>query len=344
MGFLKRLIVAAEHVNVPDFVTEAGIRYMVGRSSKHLNGPAALSDSAFLDLVSKRPIAVHADKANDQHYEIAAEFFGLILGPNRKYSCCLFDDGATTLAEAEADALAATVHAADLQGGQDILEMGCGWGSLSLYMAERFAAAKITAVSNSHSQRAHIEEQATARGLANLRVVTSDMNEFDPHRQYDRIVSVEMFEHMSNWRQLLEKARGWIKADGRMFIHVFTHERSAYLFDESDRSDWIAQNFFTGGIMPSHSLIRQFPDLFQVEQEWRWNGMNYAHTARHWLANFDRNSEPILEILREFYGAEASLWHRRWRLFFLATSGLFGHNGGKEWAVSHYRLVPDSAN
>lgn len=344
MELVKRLIVAAERLNVPDVVSEAGIRYIVSRSSRHLNGPAALADDAFLDLVAGRPIAVHAAAANEQHYEIPAEFFALTLGPRRKYSCCLFDEGARTLAQAETDALAATVRHADVHDGQDILELGCGWGSLSMYMAERFPAASITAVSNSCSQRAYIEQQAAARGLSNLRVLTADMNEFEAGQQFDRIVSVEMFEHMSNWRRLLQRLRTWIKADGRLFVHVFAHERAAYMFDEADSSDWIAQHFFTGGIMPSHSLMRQFPDLFQVEQDWRWNGSNYAQTARHWLANFDRNKDQILEILGDVYGPEASLWQRRWRLFFLATSGLFGHRHGREWAVSHYRLAPVMAS
>lgn len=340
MDLFKHLIVSAERIALPDFLSKAGIRYLVGRSSKRLNSPAALSDHCFLKIVEARPIAVQTDKANDQHYEIPAEFFALILGSHRKYSCCLFDRGATTLAEAEDHALADTISHAGLSDGQDILEMGCGWGSLSLYMAEQFPHSFITAVSNSHSQRGYILEQATHRGLKNLHVKTSDMNEFHTDHKFDRIVSVEMFEHMSNWRQLLQKSRHWLKSDGRMFVHVFTHNRSAYLFDENDPHDWIAQNFFTGGIMPSHSLIRQFPEVFDVEQEWRWSGLNYMKTAQHWLENFDRNRPAIRRVLKDVYGEKASLWERRWRLFFLATSGLFGHDAGREWGVSHYLLRP----
>ena len=344
MDITARMIVAAESVNLPDFVSKAAIRYLVGRSQSKLNGADAQGDASFLAIVEARPIAIHANKANEQHYEIPAEFFNLILGPNRKYSCCLFEGGTNDLADAEVQSLSETMRHADLHDGQSILEMGCGWGSLSLFVAESLPNAQITAVSNSHSQRQYIEGVAASRGLQNLQVVTCDMNEFDTSKKFDRIVSVEMFEHMSNWRKLLTKARTWVKHDGRMFVHVFTHKHSAYLFDESDKTDWIAQHFFTGGIMPSHTLVREFPDLFRVEDEWRWNGKHYEQTARHWLANYDANQKAIAAILTEVYGPDAQVWQRRWRLFFLATMGLFGHDGGHEWGVSHYRLAPAAAN
>ncbi|MGI9411254.1 MAG: SAM-dependent methyltransferase [Hyphomicrobiaceae bacterium] len=341
MSLSSRLIVAAETIPAPDFVTRAAIRYMVARSSGELNGGTAISDPDFLDRVAGRPIAAHADKANQQHYEIPAEFYALVLGPLRKYSCCLFPDDVTDLAEAEELALAETAAHADLHDGQSILELGCGWGSLSLWMARHFPNATITAVSNSCSQRGYIEGVAQREGLSNLTVITCDMNAFDAADQYDRIVSVEMFEHMSNWRRLLERVHQWLRPDGRMFLHVFAHRKAAYLFDEGNSADWIAQHFFTGGIMPSHSLIREFPDLFSVTHEWRWSGWHYEETARQWLANFDANSEQVRSVLRDVYGNEARVWHRRWRLFLLATMGLFGHAGGDEWGVSHYRLKPN---
>jgi cyclopropane-fatty-acyl-phospholipid synthase len=207
-------------------------------------------------------------------------------------------------------------------------------------MAARYPAARITAVSNSHSQRAFITGEAARRGLANLAVVTADMNAFVPPGRYDRIVSVEMFEHMANWRALLARLRGALDVDGRLFLHVFSHESVPYRFRVENRADWIAQHFFTGGIMPSHGLIREFGDLFALEEAWRWSGRNYARTADDWLANFDRNGEEIAAIMKATYGADARLWQRRWRLFFLATSGLFGHGGGEPWGVSHYRLAP----
>jgi cyclopropane-fatty-acyl-phospholipid synthase len=244
------------------------------------------------------------------------------------------------LAQAEEKALATTAEHADLKDGQHILELGCGWGSLSLWMAETLPNAKITSVSNSHSQRAYIEGQAQARGLTNLRVITCDMNVFQPEGQFDRVVSVEMFEHMSNWRTLLERVRTWVKPEGRVFIHIFTHRSTPYRFDHNDEADWIGKYFFTGGIMPSHGLISHFPDLFEVEADWMWNGRHYELTALDWLANFDRNAGAISKVLKGVYGAEAGVWYKRWRLFFLATAGLFGHSRGEEWGVSHYRLKP----
>jgi len=286
------------------------------------------------------PVALHVRAANQQHYELPADFFALALGPARKYSCCLYPTGKETLAEAETLALEATVERADLKDGQQILELGCGWGSLSLFMAERFPSARITAVSNSTSQRRYIEHAATERRLANLRVITADMNGFEPGQVYDRVVSVEMFEHMSNGSELLARIHTWLVADGRLFVHVFTHRSKPYRFDHGDEADWIAQHFFTGGIMPSHGLLMRFPEFLTVEQDWRWNGSHYRRTALHWLDNFDANRTAIDAILAEIYGADANLWRRRWRLFFLATAGLFGHTNGEEWGVSHYRLRP----
>jgi cyclopropane-fatty-acyl-phospholipid synthase len=196
----------------------------------------------------------------------------------------------------------------------------------------------VTALSNSHSQREYIEREAMARGLKNIRVVTSDMNVFDPQRRFDRIVSVEMFEHIMNWRELMTRVNSWLAPDGRFFMHVFTHRSGAYRFDRADGDDWIAQHFFTGGVMPSHHLIRQYADLFEVEKEWRWSGTHYQRTALDWLGNFDSRREEIEAVLRNVYGSDTALWMRRWRWFFLATAGLFGYADGSEWGVSHYRM------
>ena len=269
-----------------------------------------------------------------------AAFFDLCLGPRRKYSCCYYAGPTTSIAEAEEAALAQTAEHAGLKDGQEILELGCGWGSLSLYMAARYPNARITAVSNSNSQREHILKLAAAQGSTNLTVITCDMNDFQVEKRFDRVVSVEMFEHMSNWETLLTRVKSWLKPDGYLFIHIFTHDRASYRFDHADKADWIAQHFFTGGIMPSHGLLRQFPQLFSVEEEWRWSGEHYARTAFDWLARFDANQPTIAKIFRETYGKDARLWERRWRLFFLATAGLFGHKRGVPWAVSHYRLKP----
>ncbi len=339
MSMIEHALPVAERLPWPDSVARAGVRFLVSRTSRKLaRTPHDVSD--FVARMAEFQIAEHTADANAQHYEVPSAFFDLMLGPHRKYSCCYYDTPTTSLAEAEESALRKTAANADLQNGQEILELGCGWGSLSLWMAEQFPAARITSVSNSKSQRAYIVRHAEARQLKNLRVVTSDMNLFQPDKKFDRIVSIEMFEHMSNWRELLMRVRGWVKLDGRLFLHVFSHRNAPYRFDRRDKSDWIAQHFFTGGIMPSHDLLQAFPDLFSVEAEWRWNGSHYARTARDWLANMDRNRAACDEVLAAVYGNDAPLWHRRWRLFLLATEGLFGYGDGTEWAVSHYRLSP----
>ena len=207
-----------------------------------------------------------------------------------------------------------------------------------LWMARRFRHSLVTAVSNSNSQREFIEGEAARCGLTNLRVFTSDLNVFTPAARFDRIVSVEMFEHMTNWRELMTRVRAWLKSDGRFFLHIFTHRSGAYLFDRADDEDWIARHFFSGGVMPSHHLIRQYADLFEVEKEWRWSGTHYQRTAHDWLDNFDAHRDEIEPVLRKVYGSDTALWMRRWRWFFLATAGLFGYAEGSEWGVSHYRL------
>ncbi len=366
MSLISAATRVIERLPLPDPVTATGIALLVGRTRRKLAHNTGVNEADFARLMAGQPIAIRPEAANAQHYEVPAAFFASVLGPRQKYSCGLYDSTADTLAAAEDRALAETAANADLADGQDILELGCGWGSLSLWMAEQFPAARITAVSNSQSQRAHIEAAAAARGFTNLRVITADMNDFAGvpstiydrgladraapcHKQtppgngknfarFDRIVSVEMFEHMTNWHALLWRLHGWLRPDGRLFLHVFSHQAAPYLFDHADPSDWIAQHFFTGGIMPSHNLIRFVAEGFEVEADWRWSGTHYAQTAQDWLANFDRRQDMVMPILRDVYGADAGLWKRRWRLFFLATAGLFGHAGGSEWGVSHFRL------
>ena len=340
MNLIASAINTVERTPLPDPVTRYGIKFLVGRTRRRLSTVSANAEGDFARAMGQHPIATHVEAANEQHYELPPAFFGLVLGPRRKYSSCLYDDGAETLELAEVRALEETIAHADLADGQRILELGCGWGSLTLFMAERFPAASIVAVSNSAPQRRYIEEQAKARKLGNVRIITADMNDFQPEGAFDRVVSVEMFEHMSNWQRLLQRVKAWIKPDGRLFLHVFTHRNGCYRFDHADKSDWIANHFFTGGVMPSHGLIRRFPEIFEVEQEWRWSGKHYQRTADDWLANFDANLPDIDRILTDVYGKDAALWRRRWRLFFLATSGLFGHANGEEWGVSHYRLRP----
>jgi len=344
MSLVQTMTGFGETVPLPDVVTRAAIKLLVGRTQRQLSRAENDADRRFARDMAPFPIAVNTAEANAQHYEIPAAFFDLVLGPQRKYSSCLYDEGVDTLAAAEERALQVSAEHAALADGQRILELGCGWGSLSLWMARHYPAARITAVSNSHSQREFIAGKAKAEGLGNLTVITADMNGFQPqdhcNGRFDRVMSVEMFEHMANWRPLLQRLRDCLEPDGCMFMHVFANRHASYRFAVDDKEDWIAQHYFTGGIMPSRNLIRQFSDCFAVDAEWWWNGRHYRRTAQHWLENFDRNGDAVLAVLKRVYGRDAKLWQRRWRLFFLATMGLFGHAGGEEWGVSHYRLTP----
>ena len=340
MNMLAFAINAAERAPLNDGVTLAGIDMLCARTKRRLAIIPADAELAFVKDMAMFPIASHTDEANRQHYEVPAEFFSLVLGAQRKYSCCYYPDATTTLDAAETTALSETVAHAGLLDGMDILELGCGWGSLSLYMAGRFPNARITSVSNSASQRDYIIGRARERGFSNLSVVTVDMNDFTTANRFDRVVSVEMFEHMSNWQSLFERVRSWLQPEGRFFLHVFNHRDRSYRFDHNNPADWIAQHFFTGGIMPAFDLPHRFGEIFTVEQDWRWSGLHYRRTALDWLANFDREIDRIRPILKRVYGNDARLWERRWRLFFLATAGLFGHQGGEVWGVGHYLLAP----
>ncbi len=340
MNLLAFVINAAERAPLSDGLTLAGIEFLCDRTKRKLAATPEDAERIFLETMGRFPIASHTGEANRQHYEVPAEFFAITLGPKRKYSSCFYPLESTSLEQAESYALAETVKHAALEDGMSILELGCGWGSLSLHLAEQLPNSHITSVSNSASQRAQILGRAKVLGLNNLNVITADMNDFSTDEKFDRVVSVEMFEHMSNWRILLGRVRNWVKPDGRLFLHIFTHKDRSYRFDRDDRSDWIARHFFTGGIMPAHDLPHRFSDLFTVEQEWRWSGTHYQRTALDWLSNFDREIDLIRPIFAVVYGKDALLWQRRWRLFFLATAGLFGHGTGDVWGVSHYLLAP----
>jgi cyclopropane-fatty-acyl-phospholipid synthase len=338
MSFASTVIGTAERVPLPDVIIRAAIHRLCSRTAARLATGNAESDAWFADAMAARAIAECSGAVDARQSEVPAAFFAHVLGPNRKFSSGFYKEPASTLQEAEEEALRQTVEHADLVDGQSILELGCGWGSLSLWMARQFPQSLVTAVSNSDSQREYIESEAARRGLANLRVVTQDMNLFAPGTRFDRIVSVEMFEHIMNWREWMTRVGAWLTPDGRFFLHIFTHRSGAYLFDRAAGEDWIAQPLLSGGVMPSHHLIRQYADLFAVEKEWRWSGVHYQRTAQDWLANFDSHHDEIERVLRKVHGGETALWMRRWRWFLLATSGLFGYADGSEWGVSHYRL------
>lgn len=341
MNFLINL---AEKGYVPDPLIAYGIRRLckTRRLDQIPQGEAFKRyEKGLLKQLSKGPIAVHTREANEQHYEVPPAFFELVLGPRLKYSSCYFADVTTSLKEAEELMLKLTCKRAHLKDGDRILELGCGWGSLTLWMAEHYPNSKITALSNSADQRRFIEARLKMLGNSNVEVVTCDVNDFVFTDQVDRIVSVEMFEHMRNYKELFHRVSRWLKPNGTAFVHVFCHKKYAYLFEvdggETGQVDWLSRYFFTGGVMPSDHLFRFFDEDLKVVDQWRVRGTHYEETSRCWLRNLDANKQEVLEIFTPLYGeAEAERWFHRWRLFFHACAELFGYRGGREWFVGHY--------
>ena len=326
---------------VPDTVIRAGIRRLNSRRlvEIHADDVARASDAmeALLARMDTAEIAPVPQYANLQHYELPAGFFSAVLGRRMKYSCGYWDGGATNLDEAEEAALDLSCRRAGIQDGQEVLDLGCGWGSLSLWIAERYPATRVLSVSNSASQRAFIEARAAERGLANVRVLTEDMNHFATRRRFDRIVSVEMFEHMRNYRALFRRIAGWLAPEGRFFMHIFCHKSCAYEFTDRGPSDWMSRHFFTGGMMPSADLPLRFPEDLLLEHRAHWSGRNYERTANAWLERLDAQRDALRPLFQATYGErQADQWLQRWRIFFMACAELFGHAGGQEWFVSHY--------
>lgn len=340
-GLTRFLISLSEHGYLPDAFLRHGIRRLIAQRLIDIHNQdsetAADIFSEFVANLNVSPPAILTHKANEQHYELPEEFFGGVLGRHRKYSSCWWPKGVTDLDQAESMALTLTCERAGLADGQKILELGCGWGSLTLWMAEHYPNARITAVSNSNSQRIYIENEALRRGLTNVHVLTCDMNNFDITDRFERVVSVEMFEHMRNWPEMFKRISSWLKPCGCFFMHVFVHRSTPYLFLEHDESDWMSRYFFSGGMMPSDDLALNFQDHLKLLKRWRWDGTHYERTANTWLANMDAQRDTLWPIITQTYGAkDATIWWTRWRLFFIACAELFGYNHGQEWWVSHY--------
>ena len=341
MPFIKSSLALAEKGLLPDSVIRTGIRNLAQKRLQEIKAydcEAGISSlTSFIKAMNYAHIAEVPELANAQHYEVPAEFFHYCLGNQRKYSSCFWMPETQNLDDAEILALSQTCNHADIQDGQQILELGCGWGSLSLWMATHYPNAQITGVSNSNSQREYITQMAKSLGVTNLNIITADMNVFEAPEKYDRIVSVEMFEHMRNWQVLYSKVASWLKPKGKFFKHIFVHKNTPYLFEVNDKNDWMSQHFFSGGMMPSDDLPLQFQDNLKLAQRWRWDGTHYEKTANAWLQNMDANKEAITPILVQTYGAkDAQMWRNRWRIFYMACAELFGYNNGQEWWVTHY--------
>ena len=340
----QTLIDLMEKGHLPDSAIRYGIRRLCAERLKSLSSGSLETDqlalNAYVENLRKLPLAVHTKEANEQHYELPPQFFNLVLGKHRKYSSCYFAKGNETLTEAETDSLELTVKRAELENGQRILELGCGWGSLSLFMASKFPEASITAISNSAPQREFIEGEAKSRGIKNLTVLTRnivDVIELEKEfPRFDRVVSVEMFEHLKNYALLFERISHWLKPEGKLFAHVFTHKTYAYPFEVEGEDNWMGKYFFTGGQMPSHGLFLRFQDHLAIQNQWAWDGRHYAQTSEEWLNNLDSHRTAVMGLFKEVYGKDSERWFNRWRVFFLSCAELFGYDQGQEWGVSHY--------
>lgn len=342
------LLGLAERRLVPDLLLRLGIRRLCAqRLREELKGGTDKEAQLYqqrIESLRRSPVAIHTDAANAQHYELPSDFFRACLGPHMKYSSCYYPTGTETLAQAEAAMLSLYGERAQLADGQDVLELGCGWGSLTLWMAEHYPNSRITAVSNSHSQRLHIQSLCAARGITNVKIITCDVNALALEAEaFDRCVSIEMFEHMRNYETLLARIASWLRPSGKLFVHIFAHQTLMYPFETQGHDNWMGKHFFTGGLMPSVDTLLWFQRDLCLEERWKVDGTHYQRTANDWLANQDQNEAAVLHALKQAYGTErAALWFQRWRMFWMACAELFGYEHGQQWLVAHYRFTrPD---
>ena len=339
---ISKLIELAEKGIIPDsFIRQGIVRNCENRlNNENVSNTEKVSSrkQSWIQQMKESPVALVPEKANEQHYEVPPAFFEKVLGKHLKYSSGYWPDGVNSLDDSEESMLELSFKRAQLKDGDSILELGCGWGSLTCYMASKLPNSKITAVSNSKDQKEHILNRCKNQGLGNIEVITADMNDFETENNYDRVVSIEMFEHMRNYKKLLSKISSWLNDGGKLFIHIFTHQSVVYPFENQGEADWMAREFFSGGMMPSHDLLLHFQDDLIIEDVWRMSGTHYEKTSLAWVNKMDANKDSVMKIFSETYGDDAKLWFQRWRIFFMSCEKLFGYNNGSEWGVSHYRF------
>ena len=339
---ISKLIELAEKGIIPDYFIRQGIVRNCENRLKNENvsntEQVSSKKQIWIEQMKDSPIALVPEKANEQHYEVPPAFFENVLGKHLKYSSGYWPDGVNSLDESEESMLELSFERAQLADGDSILELGCGWGSLTCYMASKLPNSKITAVSNSKDQKEHILNRCKNQGLDNIEVITADMNDFETENKYDRVVSIEMFEHMRNYKKLLSKISSWLNDNGKLFIHIFTHQSVVYPFENQGEADWMAREFFSGGMMPSHDLLLHFQDDLIIDDVWSMLGTHYEKTSLAWVNKMDANKDSIMKIFLKTYGEDAKLWFQRWRIFFMSCEKLFGYNNGSEWGVSHYRF------
>ena len=330
----KFLLTIAELGLIPDVFIKTAVRFI---TKKRLNESGIHENKLnVIKSISEGGIAEKTDDANEQHYEVPPEFFKYALGKNLKYSCSFFDK-TDSLDEAEKSMIELYIERADIQEGHDILDLGCGWGSFSLYVAEKYPSVSITAVSNSKDQIAFIQNEAKRRGLFNIKASKMDVNNLDLDNKFDRIVSIEMFEHLRNYKLILNSLNSLLKPDGRLFVHIFCHKELTYFYEIKNSYDWMTKYFFEGGIMPSQDIFKYFDDELEVINQWDVNGNHYAKTCKAWLNNHYKNKDKILDIFDKHYD-KPRIWFNRWRIFFLSCEAFFAINNGREYFVSHYLL------
>ena len=340
-GFADRAIGWAESGRLPDWVVRLGMdRVIASRLSSEFTRGVSERE-AFRQEAWSGPVAIRTDEANEQHYEVPGEFFDLVLGPRRKYSSAWWPMGTSDLAAAEDAMLSLTAGRAGLSDGQRILDLGCGWGPFTFWAASHYPKSEIVAVSNSSGQRRHILDLAERSNFENITVITADVNDFDAPGRFDRIVSVEMLEHVRNHRAVFERARGWLDPDGAFFVQVFAHRFLEYPFESEGPGSWMARTFFTGGLMPSpHWMVEAARTQFDLAGKWWLDGMHYSRTLEAWLDLLDSRIAEVRQVLRPVYGDDLEIWIQRWRMFFMACSQMFRYRSSSEWGVSHLLFRP----